>query len=111
MADKHPLEYLSEAQDLMDLNDFMKDDDFGNALDLALKCIVKPVIPHAEARRALVLMQAYAFKFKMQGQVYMTIKKGAAGSGENHKKNVYYSMSEQCHELAQTLKYVCKETM
>lgn len=111
MPDKHPLEYLSEAQDLMDLNVFMADDDFEQALELCLKCIADPHISIASARLALLRMQAYAFKFKMQGQVYMTIRKGSAGTTENQRKNVYYSISEQCHELAQTLKYICKETV
>lgn len=105
----HPLEYLSKIQDLVDLNDFMDDEDFQDALELALKCIAKPDLPIAAARSALVKMQAYAFKFKMMGVSYMTIKKGKAGSPENNKKNVYYSVSDQCDALAQTLKYLCKD--
>jgi len=103
------LEYLSNIQDLVDLNEFMDDEDFGKACDLALKVIAKPILPTAKALEAMALMQAWAFAFRMKGQAYMTIKKGAAGSPENHKKNVYFSISEQCHELAQTLKYLARE--
>lgn len=103
------LTYLSGIQDLVDLNDFMDDPDFGRACDLALKVIAKPKMPPAAALEAMALMQGYAFKFRVMGQAYMTIKKGASGSAENHKKNVYFSVSEQCHELAQTLKYLAKE--
>lgn len=109
MSDKTPLEYLSDVQDLVDLHDFMEDEDFGSAMGLALNCIAKPDIPPAIARRVLVQMEAYAFKFRMMGQVYMTIKKQPAGTPENIKKNVYFSVSEACHELAAALKYVVKE--
>jgi hypothetical protein len=103
------LTYLSGIQDLVDLHEFMQDDDFADAMDLALKVIAKPKMPIAAALEALMKMQGYAFKFRMMGQVYMTIKKGTGGSNENQKKNVYFSVSEQCHELAQTLKYLARE--
>lgn len=101
---------LSGVQDLSDLGSFMDDEDFSLACELALKCIANPQMPHAAVRDALLLMQAWAFTFRMKGQVFMTIKKGKAGTDENVKKNVYFSVSEQCHELAQTLKYLLKET-
>lgn len=103
------LTYLSGIQDLVDLNDFMQDEDFANAVEIALKCIAKPKLPVAHALEAMVKMQGYAFAFRMKGQAYMTIKKGPGGSPENNKKNVYFSVSEQCHELAQTLKYLVRE--
>jgi hypothetical protein len=106
---KHPLEYLSEIQDLMDMNDFMEDEDFGAAVDLALKVIAKPDLPPAAAKKALLQMQGWAFIFKLKAQTYMTIHKGQTGTRENQKKNVYFSLSEQCHELAQSLKYISKE--
>lgn len=111
MPDLQPLEYISKMQDLIDLNDFMADEDFENALGLALKCIANPELPPAVARKALIQMQAYALKFRMVGVKFMTIDKGRAGTPENNKKNVYYSMSEQCHEMAQSLKYICKEPL
>lgn len=104
------LEYISNIQDLMDLNDFMEDEQFGEALDLAVKCIAKPDLPPAAAKKALVQMQAWAFVFRMKGQTYMTIKKGKSGSEENHKKNVYFSVSEQCRDLATALKYLARES-
>lgn len=109
MSERNTLDYLSQVQDLMDLHEFMEDDDIADAMDLALKCIAKPNVPPAYAREALLKMEALAFKFRMMGQTYMTIKKGMSGSTENQKKNVYFSTSEACHELASALKYVAKE--
>jgi hypothetical protein len=103
------LEYLSELQDLVDLNDFMADEELGEAMDLAMKCIAKPDMPPAKARTALLRMQALAFRFRMQAATYTYIHTGKAGTPENVKKNVYFAASEQCDKLAQTLKYLVKE--
>lgn len=100
---------VSEVQDFIDLHEVVEDEELQTAIDLALKCIVKPDIPVATARKVMLQMQAYAFKFKMQGLVYMQIHKGAAATKENIKKNAYFYASEQCHELAQTLKYLSRE--
>ena len=108
--EKHPLEYLSEIQDLVDLNDFMDDPEIGHAVNLALKVLAKPDIPPATAKIAMTEFQALAFKFKMMGNVYMTIKQGKAGTDENKKKNVYFSISELCQEMTNTLKYVQRES-
>lgn len=104
------LDYLSDIQDLIDLHEFMDDPDLGDAMGLAIKCIAKPDMPPAVAREALLKMQGLAFKFRMQAAAYTYIHKGRAGTDENVKKNVYFAVSEQCHELAQTLKYLVKES-
>lgn len=100
---------VSELQDFIDLHKVVEDEELQNAIDLALTCIAKPDPQPATARRLMLQMQAYAFKFKMQGLVYMQIHKGAAATAENIKKNAYFYASEQCHELAQTLKYLARE--
>lgn len=104
------LEYVSKLQDLVDLHEFMGDDDLGEAMNLAVKCIAKPDMPPSVARTALLKMQGYAFQFRMQAAAYTYIHKGKAGTEENVKKNVYFAASEQCHDLAQTLKYLVKES-
>lgn len=103
------LEHLSNIQDLMDLNDFMEDEKFGEAMELALMCIANPNITVNTARKALLLMQGYSLYFKNRGNVYMTIKQGKAGTENNKRKNAYFSMASECHEMAQTLKYLSRE--
>jgi hypothetical protein len=105
------LEYISNLQDLVDLANFMQDDDLTQAMNLAVKCIAKPNIPPSVARESLLKMQGLAFKFRMQAATYTYIHKGRAGTDDNIKKNVYFAISEQCHELAQTLKYMMRETL
>jgi len=103
------LEYISGIQDLVDLHEFMNDRELAEAMDLAVKCIAKPDMPPSVARTALLKMQGLAFRFRMQAATYTYVHKGKAGTDENVKKNVYFAASEQCHELAQTLKYLVKE--
>lgn len=103
------LEHLSKLQDLIDLHEFMKDADLAEAMNLAIKCIAKPDMPPSVARTALLKMQGFAFQFRMQAATYTYIHTGKAGTEENKKKNVYFAASEQCHEMAQTLKYLVKE--
>jgi hypothetical protein len=100
---------VSEIQDFIDLHEVVEDDELQTAIDLALTCIAKPDPQVATAKKVMLQMQGYAFKFKMQGLVYMQIHKGLAASKENIKKNAYFYASEQCHELAQTLKYLTRE--
>lgn len=103
------LELVAANQDIMDLHEFMNDPDFSLANELVLKCIANPQPQLATIRQALLLMQAYAFKFRMQSKLYDSLRKGRAGTDSNFKKNIFYSASEQCHELAQTLKYLLRD--
>lgn len=105
------LDYVSGIQDFIDLHAKADDNELQNAIGIAMKCIAKPDMPHAAAKRAMVQLQGYAFKFKMQALVYMQIHTGKTGSDENIKKNAYMYASEQCDKLAQTLKYLVRETI
>lgn len=104
------LEYLSEVQDLVDLHEFMEDDELAKAMNLALNVIAKPNVPTSEARNALAMMQGYSLRFRMQAATYTYVHVGKTGTVENVKKNVYFAAAEQCHEMAQTLKYLAKES-
>jgi len=101
--------HVAKLQDLVDLAEFMDDDDLAEAMDLAIKCVAKPDVPVATARIALVKMQGYAFEFKMRALKLMAIDQVKSPSEAYRMKSVYMSASEQCHELAQTLKYVARD--
>lgn len=97
------LQTLSGMQDLVDVHEFMDDEGLLEVMELVIKCIAKPDIPPAVARTALLKIQAYAFKFRLQALDYNYINK------DSTKKNVYYAISQQCTDLAQTLKYLARE--
>lgn len=103
------LESISGIQDFVDLDEIIQDPELVNAIELALTCIAKPDIQPATAKKAMIKMQAYSFKFKMQALVYMQIHTGKVGTPENLKKNAYMYASEQADKLAQTLKYIVRE--
>lgn len=94
---------ISDMQELLDVHEYMQDDGILEVMQLVVKCIAKPDIPPAVARTALLKVQAYAFKFRLQALDYNYINKDA------NKKNVYYAISQQCTDLAQTLKYLARE--
>lgn len=104
------LNRASGIQDFIDLHAKVDDQDLQNAVNLALQCIANPHVKPATAKAAMLQLQAYAFKFKMQALVYMQIHTGKTGSEQNIKKNAYMYASEQCDKLAQTLKYLARES-
>jgi hypothetical protein len=103
------LDRASGIQDFIDLHAHVGDGELQSAVNLALQCIANPNITPATAKKAMLQLQGYAFKFKMQALVYMQIRTGKTGSDENIKKNAYMYASEQCDKLAQTLKYLVRE--
>lgn len=109
MSDLGPLEYLSKSQDLMDLNEFMDDENVAYALDMAIKCFAKPDLPTAAAKKVVIQLEALSFQMKMKAQLYMTVRQGKAGTAENKKKNVYFSMAECLHELSMALRYMARD--
>jgi hypothetical protein len=47
-------------------------------------------------------------KFAMLASVYSTILKDKAGTENNNKKNIYYSVKEALDRLVDSLKYVVR---
>lgn len=103
------LDRASGIQDFVDLHAAVGDDELQNAINIALQCIANPNVTPASAKKAMLQLQGYALKFKLQALVYMQIRTGKTGSEENIKKNAYMYASEQCDKLAQTLKYLVRE--
>jgi len=101
--DDTPLGYLSQIQDLVDLHDYLQDDEFANACDRALKCIAKPMIPDAKIGPLIVELQAYSFQFHLKANTYNGLK--ANGTKQNRdKKNAYYAMYDALDRLVDALK-------
>lgn len=47
-------------------------------------------------------------KFGVMATWYTTVQKGPAGSSNNIKKNVYYTMKDSLDKLVDALKYVAR---
>jgi hypothetical protein len=108
MTDENPLETVSILTQFNDLTDFMQDDQLDRALELAIKCMAHPDIAASKAPRLIVELQAISFKFAVKAVEYATIKKDRAGTDNNHRKNVYYSVKEALDRLVDSLKYAAR---
>lgn len=108
MIDYQKYDHLKNEADLSDLADWIDEDEFTKALDKALKCLVDPYVPKEKVGALVVIFTSYGLKFKMQAKVYETFKRDKAGTVNNYKKDIYYSMSEQCHKMADGLKYLVR---
>lgn len=101
LTDTNPLEYISKIQDILDLADYMEDEEFRNACDLAIKCIAKPQIPDGRITGLIVQLQAYSFQFHLKAVTYSGIK---ASKETRHKKNAYYAIYSALNDLVDALK-------
>jgi len=105
-----PLELIDSITEFNDLHEFMGDSDLDEALGLIVKIMTKPDIPVSSASILVAKMQAMSAKFGILATWYATVAKGPSGSANHTKKNVYYTMSDQCDKLASALKYIAKVT-
>ena len=107
-ADKNPLEFISDITEFNDLHDYMKDEQLDRAMLVIIKLLANPDIPAAKAPTLIIELQAISAKFGMLSSYYSTIAKDKAGTINNNKKNVYYSVKESVDKLVDALKYVVR---
>jgi hypothetical protein len=87
--------------------DLVDDDDLREALDLALKLIVKPhLLPSAEIPVLIVKFSAYSVQFRAEFVTYMTFKKETTDAA--HKKNCYRYVYEGLDRLVDALKIMAR---
>jgi hypothetical protein len=69
---------------------------------------MNPDVPSAKAPMLIMELQAMSTKFAVMSSIYSTIAKDKAGTVNNNKKNVYYSVKESIDKLVDALKYVVR---
>lgn len=102
------LDLISQITEFNDLHSFMKDDHLDNILAYIVNLIVKPDISPALATKLIVELQAYGAKMSIMATYYSTIRKGPAGSVDNNKKNIYYTVANAIDRVVDSLKYAAK---
>mgnify|MGYP006287819917 FL=1 len=107
-SDKNPLEFISNITEFNDLHDFMQDEQLDRAMSVIINIMVKPDIPAAKAHILIVELQAISAKFGILASYYSTVAKDKAGTVNNNKKNIYYSVKESIDRLVDSLKYVVR---
>jgi|ERR1044072_541454 hypothetical protein len=104
---ENPLELVSTITQFNDIHEFMTDEEVDRAMHLVVKLLMeRGSIPSAQAPKLIVELQALATKFAVLATYYATI--GKAGTEENHKKNVYFTLKDSITKLVDALKYTAK---
>jgi len=104
------IEIISHVDGFKALHEYLNDDeDLDEALSIIVKLIAKPDVAHMKVPPLIVKIQALSAKYQVLAAVHSTIAKGRAGTDDNNKKNIYYSMSSALDKLAQSLKYLVRQ--
>ena len=106
--DKNTLQLISDITEFNDLHEFMRDEHLDKALAIVVKLLMNPDVPSAKAPHLIVELQAMSTKFAVLASVYSTIAKDKAGTSNNNKKNIYYSVKESIDKLVDALKFVVR---
>ena len=94
---------LEQVNDLVEIADYMEDDDLTTALTMVAKLIIKPEIPIQVATVEIVRLQAIAAKLSLKATWMANVDK------ENRaKKNIYYTAAEAINNLVSALKYITR---
>ena len=102
------MELVSKVTEFNDLSEFMQDEDLDRAMAYIVMILAKPDVNAARIPKLIVELQAMSAKFGMLGQFYQTYRKGASGSPNYIKKNVYYSARDNIDRLVDALKYMVR---
>jgi hypothetical protein len=86
----------------------MQDEHLDKTMAVVVKLLMNPDIPPAKAPLLIIELQAMSTKFAILASVYSTIAKDKAGTINNNKKNIYYSVKESIDKLVDALKYVVR---
>ena len=85
---------------------FVDDEDFTHVLKLVMDLMDGTMPDPSKVSGIIVRLEAYAVKFRMQSNAYMSYKKGT--NEANAKKNHYYSMVAGIERLCDGLKYLLR---
>lgn len=107
-TEKSSLETISLITEFNDLHEFMQDEHLDRAMTAIINILMKPDIPSAKAHILIVELQAISAKFGILASYYSTVAKDKAGTVNNNKKNIYYSVKESIDKLVDALKYVVR---
>jgi predicted S18 family serine protease len=88
---------------LVEIADYMQDEELTTALTFIAKIIIKPDIPLNVATVEIVRLQAIAAKMALKATWMANVDKSDRG-----KKNLYYTAAESLNNLVSALKYISR---
>jgi hypothetical protein len=94
---------LESIKELKDLNEYIDDQDLEDALNILLKLISKPDLPHQVLAPTIVQLQAISGKLKVMASVETHLYKK-----DRARKNLLYTICDVIDSNVQALKYLSK---
>jgi predicted S18 family serine protease len=94
---------LEMVNGLVEIADYMQDEELTTALTFIAKIIIKPDIPLNVATVEIVRLQAIAAKMAFKATWMTNVDKSDRG-----KKNIYYTAAESINNLVSALKYITR---
>jgi hypothetical protein len=88
---------------LVEIADYMQDEELTQALTMIAKLIVKPDIPINIATLEIVRLQAIAAKMSFKATWMANVDKG-----DRAKKNIYFTAASAINDLVAALKYITR---
>lgn len=88
---------------LVEIAEYMDDEELTTALTMIAKLIIKPDIPINVAHVEIVRLQAIAAKMAFKATWMANVDKSDRG-----KKNLYYTAAESINSLVSALKYITR---
>jgi predicted S18 family serine protease len=88
---------------LVEIAEYMQDEELTQALTFIAKVIIKPDIPLNVATIEIVRLQAIAAKMAFKATWMANVDKSDRG-----KKNLYYTAAESINSLVSALKYITR---
>ena len=94
---------LEQVNGLVEIAEYMQDEELTTALTFIAKIIIKPDIPLNVATVEIVRLQAIAAKMAFKATWMTNVDKSDRG-----KKNIYYTAAESINNLVSALKYITR---
>jgi hypothetical protein len=88
---------------LVEIADYMQDEELTTALTFIAKVILKPDIPLNVATVEIVRLQAIAAKMSFKATWMANVDKS-----DRAKKNIYFTAAESINNLVSALKYITR---
>ena len=94
---------IEQVNGLVEIAEYMEDEELTTALTFIAKLIIKPDIPLNVATVEIVRLQAIAAKMSFKATWLTNVDKG-----DRAKKNIYYTAAESINNLVSALKYIIR---
>jgi hypothetical protein len=94
---------IEQINGLVEIAEYMEDEELTTALTFIAKLIIKPDIPLNVATVEIVRLQAIAAKMSFKATWLTNVDKG-----DRAKKNIYYTAAEAINNLVSALKYITR---